>query len=118
MSTQLPPPLPDGVAIRESIRLWKSVLWVGGALAAGPVWGLLATIVGMLRTFGQMNGDISQAATSITGGVATALIGTQIGLAICPVGVLFLVLAMRRIGPLKQQLAALNANNNSNSRAL
>lgn len=114
MRLQSPPPIPDPVALAKSLNRWKAVLWVGGALAAGPVWGLLATLVGMLRAFGPMDGDITQAASSITGGVATALIGTQIGLAICPIGVLLLVLAFRRIGPLKGQLALFNASEHAN----
>ena len=113
-----PPPIPDPVALGQSLRLWKAVLWIGGILTAGPVWGLIATLVGMLRTFGSMDGDIGQAATSITHGVSTALIGTAIGMVICPVGVLVLAFALRRISPLKQQQAALHAATANQSSAL
>jgi len=94
------------------------VLWIGGILTARPVWGLLATLVGMQRTFGPVDGDIGQAATSITHGVATALIGTAIDMVLCPIGVLVLALALRRISPLKQQLAALRAATANQSNAL
>ena len=107
MRDQFPPPLPDPVAIRESIRIWKSVLWFGGVLTAGPVWGLLATIVGMLQAFSPMDGNISEAANSITGGVALALRATAAGLLICPIGIALLVLALRRLSSLRPQLAVL-----------
>lgn len=107
MSDPAPPPLLDPVAIQKSIRIWKPVLGIGGMLAAGPVWGLLATIIGMARAFTPMGGNIPEAADSITGGVAMAPCGTAAGLAICPLGVAILVFALRRLSTLRQQLAML-----------
>ena len=40
----------------------------------------------MMRTFGNMTGDIAAAAGNITGGVAEALIATAAGLAIAIIG--------------------------------
>jgi biopolymer transport protein ExbB len=42
----------------------------------------------MMRTFGNMTGDLATAAGNITGGVAEALIATACGLAIAVTGLL------------------------------
>jgi biopolymer transport protein ExbB/TolQ len=104
-----PPPLPDPLQLRKIVHTWNRVFWVGIVFAAGPLWGLLATGLGMWRTFGAMDGDIAQAAHSITSGVSMALIGTAIGLGISPIGAVLIVLARSRLDRAKRQLAAFEA---------
>lgn len=56
-------------------------------ITAAPYLGLLGTITGMMETFGALGqGDIGQASSQITGGVAEALIATMCGLAIAIMG--------------------------------
>jgi len=57
-------------------------------ITAAPYLGLIGTITGMMTTFGSMEGDISSAASKITGGVAEALIATACGIAIAVIGLL------------------------------
>jgi biopolymer transport protein ExbB len=57
-------------------------------ITAAPYLGLIGTITGMMTTFASMEGDISSAATKITGGVAEALIATAAGIAIAVIGLL------------------------------
>ncbi len=104
-----PPPLPDPDRLRKKLQLWRWLSRLGVVLAAAPVGGLIAAAFGMLRTFGTMDGDISTAAHSITGGVSLALHGTMVGIALCPIGVVTIVLARHQMGPIRSQLAALAA---------
>jgi biopolymer transport protein ExbB len=66
----------------ELARYQQGMATMDTVITAAPMLGLLGTVTGMMKTFGSMTGDISSAATQITGGVAEALIATMCGLAI------------------------------------
>jgi biopolymer transport protein ExbB len=66
----------------ELARFQQGMATLDTCITAAPLLGLLGTVTGMMRTFGSMTGDLSTAASSITGGVAEALIATACGLAI------------------------------------
>lgn len=67
---------------QELARFGQGMATLDTVITAAPLLGLLGTVTGMMRTFGSMTGDISTAASQITGGVAEALIATACGLAI------------------------------------
>jgi biopolymer transport protein ExbB len=67
---------------QELARYQQGMATLDTVITAAPMLGLLGTVTGMMKTFGSMTGDISSAATQITGGVAEALIATMCGLAI------------------------------------
>lgn len=67
---------------QELNRFQQGVATLDTVITAAPMLGLLGTVTGMMRTFGNMQGDLSTAAGQITGGVAEALIATACGLAI------------------------------------
>lgn len=71
---------------QELTRYSQGLATLDTVITAAPLLGLLGTVTGMMRTFGSMTGDISTAASSITGGVAEALIATACGLAIAILG--------------------------------
>lgn len=73
---------------QELARFQQGMATLDTVITAAPLLGLLGTVTGMMKTFGSMTGDISAAASSITGGVAEALIATACGLAIAIVGLL------------------------------
>ncbi len=73
---------------QELNRFSQGMATLDTVITAAPLLGLLGTVTGMMRTFGNMQGDIGQAAGQITGGVAEALIATAAGLAIAIVGLL------------------------------
>ena len=68
---------------RELARYGQGMATLDTCITAAPMLGLLGTVTGMMRTFGALGGgDIGAAASTITGGVAEALIATMCGLAI------------------------------------
>jgi len=66
----------------ELARFQQGMATLDTCITAAPLLGLLGTVTGMMRTFGNMQGDLGTAAGQITGGVAEALIATACGLAI------------------------------------
>lgn len=73
---------------QELSRFSQGMATLDTVITAAPLLGLLGTVTGMMRTFGNMSGDLSSAAGAITGGVAEALIATACGLAIAILGLL------------------------------
>jgi biopolymer transport protein ExbB len=72
----------------ELTRFGQGMPTLDTCITAAPYLGLIGTITGMMTTFGNMQGDISQAAAQITGGVAEALIATACGICIAVIGLL------------------------------
>lgn len=73
---------------QELNRFQQGMATLDTVITAAPLLGLLGTVTGMMRTFGNMTGDLATAAGQITGGVAEALIATACGLAIAVTGLL------------------------------
>lgn len=71
---------------QELNRFNQGMSTLDTVITAAPLLGLLGTVTGMMKTFGNMQGDIAAAASGITGGVAEALIATAMGLAIAIIG--------------------------------
>jgi len=65
---------------QELQRFQQGAAVLDTVITAAPMLGLLGTVTGMMRTFGEMTGDLSAAMGGITGGVAEALIATACGL--------------------------------------
>ena len=73
---------------QELTRFGQGMPTLDTCITAAPYLGLIGTITGMMTTFGSMEGDIAQAASKITGGVAEALIATACGISIAVIGLL------------------------------
>lgn len=68
---------------QELARFQQGMATLDTVITAAPLLGLLGTVTGMMRTFGALGGgDVGAAASTITGGVAEALIATACGLVI------------------------------------
>lgn len=101
--------LPNAFA-RESAaqlgRFQQGMATLDTCITAAPLLGLLGTVTGMMRTFGALGGgDVSGAASTITGGVAEALIATAAGLLIAIMGLLPYNYLNTRAEQAKQEVA-------------
>lgn len=65
---------------KELQRFQQGAAVLDTVITAAPMLGLLGTVTGMMRTFGEMTGDLASSMGGITGGVAEALIATASGL--------------------------------------
>lgn len=72
----------------ELARYQQGLATLDTAITAAPMLGLLGTVTGMMKTFGNMQGDDLTGAGGITKGVAEALIATAAGLFIAIVALL------------------------------
>src|ERR1051325_10610214 len=74
---------------QELARFSQGMATLDTCITAAPLLGLLGTVTGMMRTFGALGtGDVSGSTSTITGGVAEALIATACGLCIAIMGLL------------------------------
>jgi biopolymer transport protein ExbB len=91
---------------QELARYQQGMATLDTCITAAPLLGLLGTVTGMMRTFAALGtGDVSGAATTITGGVAEALIATACGLAIAIMGLLPYNYLNARAEQAKQEVA-------------
>jgi biopolymer transport protein ExbB len=67
------------------------------AMASAPLWGLLGTVTGMLKTFASLaTGGGDSAASSVAAGISEALITTETGLMVALPGYFFLYFLGRK----------------------
>lgn len=79
--------LEDTVTIVD-MDLKRGLNWLSMMVTMAPLLGLLGTVVGMIRSFAAVGGDIG-APTVITGGVSEALIATATGLTVVIIALFF-----------------------------
>ena len=79
--------LEDTVTIVD-MDLKRGLNWLSMKVTMAPLLGLLGTVVGMIRSFAAVGGDIG-APTVITGGVSEALIATATGLTVAIIALFF-----------------------------
>lgn len=76
-------------AVMREVPMLDRSLWVlDTVITLAPLLGLFGTIIGMFGAFSVL-GDIQNAASQVTGGIAEALIATAFGLFIAMVGLVF-----------------------------
>jgi biopolymer transport protein ExbB len=74
--------------MREVPLLDRSLWMLDTVITLAPLLGLFGTIIGMFGAFSVL-GDIQNAASQVTGGIAEALIATAFGLLIAMIGLVF-----------------------------
>jgi biopolymer transport protein ExbB len=78
----------EEAVMREVPTLDRSLWVLDTVITLAPLLGLFGTIVGMFGAFSVL-GDVQNAATQVTGGIAEALIATASGLLIAMIGLVF-----------------------------
>lgn len=91
-----PATLDEGTAAFDELRLQelppidRNLRFMKAAMSAAPLWGLLGTVTGMLKTFGGLSkGGGDETMGTISKGISEALITTQTGLMIAIPGYFF-----------------------------
>jgi len=74
-------------ASRELDRYSRGLVVMDTAITLGPLLGLLGTVVGMMRSFGVITGDLAAQQHVITGGIAESLIAVAFGLGVAIIAV-------------------------------
>ena len=74
--------------MREVPMLDRSLWMLDTVITLAPLLGLFGTIIGMFGAFSVL-GDVQNAPTQVTGGIAEALIATASGLFIAMIGLVF-----------------------------
>jgi len=75
-------------------RAGRNAALVGLAFQIGPVFGLLGTIIGMIRAFSTMGEGGVGGSEALAGDIGFALITTAIGLIMALVGIVLIVIAI------------------------
>ncbi|MFA7159456.1 MAG: MotA/TolQ/ExbB proton channel family protein [Kiritimatiellia bacterium] len=68
-----------------------SLIVVGSLLALGPLWGVLGTVIGMLRAFGTLNNSGPATSERLASDISVSLWSTMAGLLMSPIGVAVLI---------------------------
>jgi biopolymer transport protein ExbB/TolQ len=60
---------------------------IGVILMLGPLWGLLATVIGMMGAFKILGSDGVNDPNALSHHIGMQLMGTTLGLVACPIGI-------------------------------
>jgi biopolymer transport protein ExbB/TolQ len=72
-----------------------ALLIAGIILALGPTWGIIGTVIGMVRVFGDLAEKTGEAkAQALASNISFSLYPTLAGFLICPIGILFLIISI------------------------
>ena len=72
----------------------KIVALTGAILQVGPIFGILGTITGMIKTFEAITVSGTGNAEALSAGISEALVTTEIGLTLGFIGTIFLYVAL------------------------
>ena len=71
-----------------------SLLVIAGLFILGPLWGLLGTVIGMIQAFGELQSGGDPNTEALAEHIDFSLRTTAIGIAMEPIGVILLVVAI------------------------
>ncbi len=91
-------------ASRELDQYSRGLTVMDTAITLGPLLGLLGTVIGMMRSFGVVTGDLAAQQQVITGGIAESLIAVAFGLGVAIVAVIPYNYLNRRVERVRREL--------------
>jgi len=77
---------------------------VGTLLALGPFWGMLGTMLGMMRAFTILGNDGISDPRALSGAIGHVLVSTAAGMVACPIGIVLLAVCIVLLVQSKKQL--------------
>jgi biopolymer transport protein ExbB/TolQ len=90
-----PPPVPAQRPLGDSgRRLALFGIWVGSIVLLGPVWGMIATVLGMTSTFQEITVYGSGDSRELSHGISASLVSTEIGILVAPIGLCILIVSI------------------------
>jgi len=78
-------------------RRWMRVAIVGAVLLAGPILGLVGTVIGMMMSFRRIETMKAPTPGDLAEGVNLSLLATLAGLVLGAIGVVLLVIGLVRL---------------------
>ena len=96
------------VATKRTQRGPISLIVVGSLLALGPLWGLLGTVIGMIRAFDTIAKADAGTPERLASTISTSLWSTLAGLLVSPIGVALLAVGIVWLVRLRSQGEASN----------
>jgi biopolymer transport protein ExbB/TolQ len=70
----------NGALSREKLRYERLLTFLGTVGSSAPFIGLFGTVLGIIKAFADLAGNMSEASTVVMAGISEALIATAIGL--------------------------------------
>lgn len=77
---------------------WIVPLVFGVILAAGPLWGVIGTVFGMVLAFNKLSTGAPDVG-GLANNIGFAMYSTIVGWVVCPIGIALIVLSVRRLTP-------------------
>ena len=79
---------------QENRLRWKVGAWIGGIMCAGPMLGLLGTVLGMIQSFRAIDSERAPTPQDLAAGVHLSLIATTAGLVLGCIGAALLAVSL------------------------
>lgn len=70
----------QGATSREKLRYDKMLAFLGTIGSSAPFIGLFGTVLGIIKAFADLAGNLSEASTVVMAGISEALVATAVGL--------------------------------------
>ncbi|AHF94283.1 hypothetical protein OPIT5_10430 [Opitutaceae bacterium TAV5] len=80
--------------MKNSRLLFFTGIIAGALLTLAPAFGMLGTVLGMIRTFDELGAPGATDPAALANGISMSLYPAAVGLALFPVGVVVLVISL------------------------
>jgi len=98
-----------GAARKEKARFEKRLGFLATIASNAPFIGLFGTVLGIIRAFKELVGNMSEASDAVMGGIAEALIATAVGLLVAIPAVIAFNFFKSKVGKLTDNMQLLTA---------